>query len=37
VEEAEQGRRPVEGVVAAVEGGVAEGAEPRLADEGRTD
>jgi hypothetical protein len=27
----------VEGVVAAAEGGVAEGAEPRLADEGRTD
>jgi hypothetical protein len=37
VEEAEQGRRPVEGAIAAAEGGVAKGAEPGLADEGRAE
>jgi hypothetical protein len=34
VEEAEEGRGSVEGVVPAAEGGVAEDAEPRLAGEG---
>jgi hypothetical protein len=37
VEEAEKGRGSVEGAVPAAEARVAEGAEPRLADEGRAE